>query len=679
MPTVITSATAVDVTSEHEYLRVEAWGPDAIRVRASRRPIGHLPPIQDEVQALLPPAGSAPLVTTTDDGARIVNGATTVELAVSGRGEAATVLLRFVRTSDGEVVLAEEPAHFWFPGARVIEDDGSGAGRLEQRFAARPGERFYGLGQHTHGRLDQKGLVIDLVQRNAEVSVPFLLSSAGYGFLWNNPAVGRVELAENGTRWVADSARAIDYWVTAAREPAQILSRYADATGHAPVMPSWATGFWQSKLRYSSQEELLEVAREHRRRGLPLSVIVVDYFSWTRLGDWRLDPAEWPDLRGAVAELAEMGVRLMVSVWPSVNPSSENIEELRDRRLLMGRASGQPFTATWTDKGADHAEPVAFYDSTNPEARAFVWDTVKENYFDHGVRVWWLDACEPEIRPADHRQLDFWAGPGAEVANVYPRENARTFHEGMLASGDEEVVLLCRSAWAGSQRYGAAVWSGDIGVTWQNLAEQIRAGLNMSVSGIPWWTTDIGGFHGGVAEDPGYRELVARWFQWAVFLPLFRLHGFREPRTALGASQTGGPNEVWSFGEEAYELIAATLERRERLRPYLDALMRETAETGLPPMRPLFVRFPEDETAWTVEDEYLLGDHVLVAPVAEPGVMTRRVYLPAGTTWREVVTGRVHEGGAWVEGAAPRDRIPVFLADGAPDEALVLMDEEHPR
>ncbi|MDN4474776.1 glycoside hydrolase family 31 protein [Demequina sp. SYSU T00192] len=673
MPTIHQSATGLDIISENEHLRVEAWGRHAIRVRASRRPIDHLSSAAEEVQALLPAEAAAPVVEVGDGVARVVNGDIAAEVRVEGHAETGTVKLRFVRTTDGVEVLREQPAHFWHPGARLLEDDGAGAGRIEQRFAAREDERLYGLGQHTHGRLDQKGLVIDLVQRNAEVSVPFMLSSAGYGFLWNNPAIGRVELAENGTRWVADSARAIDYWVTAAEDPATILTRYADATGRPPALPRWATGFWQSKLRYQSQEELLEVAREHRRRGLPLSVIVLDYFSWTRLGDWRLDTEEWPDLEGALAELHEMGVRLMVSIWPSVNPSSENMDDLRDGNMLMSRASGLPFTATWTDKGADHAEPVAFYDPTNPAARRFIWDTVKRNYFDAGVRIWWLDACEPEIRPADHRQLHFWAGPGAEIANVYPREHARAFAEGMRGAGDDDVVLLCRSAWAGSQRYGAAVWSGDIGVTWESLAAQVRAGLNMSLSGIPWWTTDIGGFHGGVPEDPGYRELVVRWFQWAVFLPLFRLHGFREPRTALGASQTGGPNEVWSYGEEAYGLISRSLDLRESIRPYLDALMDEAAASGLPPMRTLFVEFPDDEAAWGIDDAYMLGSHVLVAPVTAPGATSRQVYLPAGTSWTEAETGAAHEGGTWVEAAAPSHAIPVFVSAGAPDTAVVLL------
>lgn len=677
MPTMTLSDCAIEVTSEHEYLRIEAWGRDSVRIRASRHPLSRIESAADEdTRALVTPSEQPNAeVVSTEFGARLINGECTVSVTMEGEGESAYAHLSFVRSSDGTIVLEEQAAHFWHPGPRVMEDNGSGFGRLEQRFAPYPDEKIYGLGQHTHGRLDQKGLVLDLVQRNAEVTIPFLLSNRGYGFLWNSPALGRVELAENGTRWVADSARSIDYWVTVGPDPRHILARYADATGHSPRMPSWATGFWQSKLRYKSQEELMEVAREYHKRKLPLSVIVVDYFSWTRLGEWKLDPQEWPDLRGAVAELESMGIKLMASVWPSVNPSAENFSEMRDRRLLLGRASGQPFTAMWTDKGADFPMPVAFYDPTNPEARSYVWDTCKKNYFDDGVRVWWLDACEPEIRPGDHRTLDFWAGPGSEVANVYPRENARAFYEGMTSAGENEVVLLCRSAWAGSQRYGAAVWSGDIGTTWKSFQEQVRAGLNMSLSGIPWWTTDIGGFHGGLPSDPAYQELVVRWFQWALFLPIFRLHGFREPRAALGASQTGGPNEVWSFGDNAYTMIKQCLSQRELLRPYLDDVLAETSATGVPPLRAMFVNYPDDAESWQVEDQMFLGDYVLVAPILEPKAKNRRVYLPDGATWRCLTNDTTYEGGSWIDVVVFPASIPVFVRTDAPTSLNRFMKE----
>jgi alpha-D-xyloside xylohydrolase len=339
--------------------------------------------------------------------------------------------------------------------------------------------------------LDQKGAVIDLAQRNGEVAIPFLLSSRGYGLLWNCPAVGRVELAATGTRWVADSARQIDYWVTTG-SPAAVLGRYADVTGHSPMLPGWASGFWRCKLRYRTQQELLAVAREYKRRGLPLSVIVCDYFHWTHLGDWKFDPAEWPDPAGMVAELASMGVRV----------------------------------------------GVAFYDATNPEGREFIWGRVRDNYLvPYGIDAWWLDACEPELRPAFQENLRYHAGPGLEVGNMYPARHAQAFYEGMIAEGRTEVVNLVQSAWAGSQRYGAALWSGDIGADFASLRTQVRAGLNVAISGLPWWTTDIGGFHGGDPADPEFRELIVRWFQYGVFCPLSGCTGSASPGRRSGSAR----------------------------------------------------------------------------------------------------------------------------------------------
>lgn len=651
---------AIEVRVRHEVLRVEPWGADSLRVRVGRHRV-----LDDVPGALLAPKPTGAVVEVAGERGGVVNGAITGVVEVVATDTGPVPVLSFTRTGTGEELVAEQRAHFWWPGPRLREPHGGGYARLEQRFRAYPGERLFGLGQHPHGRLDQKGMVLDLVQRNGEVSIPFLLSSRGYGFLWNMPGTGRVELAENGTRWVADGARQIDYWVTAGRAPADVLARYAEATGHPPVLPGWASGFWQSKLRYRTQEELLGVAREHRRRGLPLSVIVADFFHWTHLGDWRFDPAEWPDPEAMVAELDEMGVRLMVSVWPSVSPLSENYARMRDEGLLVATEQGVPMHAPWNDKGFGAEMPVAFYDPTNPRAREFVWETIRRNYHDKGIRAFWLDACEPELQPGHPRNLDFAAGPGSEVVNLYPMAGAQTFHEGMLAAGDDEVVLLCRSAWAGSQRHGVAVWSGDIAATWESLRDQVRAGLNMALSGIPWWTTDIGGFHGGDPDSPDYRELVVRWFQYGVFCPLFRLHGLREPRMPFGPDMTGGPNEVWSFGGAAGELIEAALRLRERLRPYLMEQMRVAHERGLPPMRPLFVDFPDDPRAWEVDDQFLLGPDLLVAPVTAPDTRSRPVRLPAGAAWVDGWTGERHDGGAVVEAATPIDRIPVFVREGA--------------
>lgn len=359
-------------------------------------------------------------------------------------------------------------------------------------------------------------------------------------------------------------------------------------------------------------------------------------------------------------ELDELGVKLMVSIWPTVSPLSENYQKLLTEGLLVGTEPGLPKHAPWRDKGFDAEMPVAFYDATDPEAREFLWAKVKQNYYDKGIRTWWLDGCEPEIQPGHPQNLRFHAGPGAEVFNLYSMAHAQGFYEGMLAEGDDEVVSLSRSAWAGSQRYGAALWSGDIGPTWESLQAQVRAGLNVAVSGIPWWTTDIGGFHGGDPDSPEYRELMIRWLQYGVFCPLFRLHGFRDPRADFGPEMTGGPNEVWAYGEEALVLIEESLRRRERLRPYLMEQMRVAHERGIPPMRPLFVDFSEDPEAWDVDDQFLLGPDVLIAPVLRPGAVEREVYLPLGASWVDTATDQEYPGGTRLRADAPLNRIPVY-------------------
>ena len=651
----------LEVRHRHEVIRIQAWGADSVRVRAAQY---RIPAESAGALGDAPPDGTTSQVKVEGTHAALVNGRLRVEVTFDTTESYPEPLITF-RDHDGAELLAERREHFWMPGARVFTGNRSGAYEIHQQFAAYPGERLYGLGQRTHGRLDIKGLALDLVQRNGEVSIPFVLSDRGYGLLWNVPAVGRVEFAENATRWQASQAREIDYWFTAAPTPAQILARYADATGHAPELPGWASGFWQSKLRYQTQDELLDVAREYRRRGLPLSVIVADFFHWSAMGDYRFDERDWPDPDAMVTELRELGVELMVSVWPTMSPLSENYADFFDQGLLVGADQGAEFHQTIQDKGMAVPMPVAFYDPTNPRTRDRVWNLIERNYLSKGIRVFWLDASEPELNPPHPANLSLYAGPGAEVAGIYPRDNARLFAEGMTAAGQAPTVLLCRSAWAGAQKFGAAVWSGDIPATWDSLRRQVRAGLNIAIAGIPWWTTDIGGFHGGDPHDPAYQELITRWFQYGVFCPLFRLHGDRQPRVPTGHAMTGGPNEAWSYGDPAYERITAALRQRERLRPYIHEQMRVASRTGLPPMRPLFVDFPADPGAWDADDEFMFGPDLLIAPVLEPGARTRDVHLPAGAAWINAATGEEHAGGNIIGVPLSPERIPVFVREGA--------------
>ncbi len=265
----------------------------------------------------------------------------------------------------------------------------------------------------------------------------------------------------------------------------------------------------------------------------------------------------------------------------------------------------------------------------------------------------------------DTENLRYYLGNVLSVTNIYPLKHTQSFCDGLRAEGEEEIITLCRSAWAGSQRYGAAVWSGDIASTFEALQAQVRAGLNIGLSGIPWWTTDIGGFHGGDPQSPYFRELIVRWFQFGAFCPLFRLHGFRMPADTERYWLSGGPNEVWSFGDEAYAIIEKYLFLRERLKPYIMAQMRLAHERGVPPMRPLFFDFPQDESAWKVEDQFMFGPDLLVAPILHEGATSRELYLPPNTVWSDAWNGQTFAGGQWITVCAPLEQIPLYLRDDA--------------
>jgi alpha-D-xyloside xylohydrolase len=579
-----------------------------------------------------------------------------IQAAISRSGT-----IRYSNAQSGAILLEEpDDPPYYAPPNRHFQHRNGRLFHIEAWFKSQEGERIYGLGQHQHGRLDQKGCVIELRQRNTEVAIPFLISNRQYGFLWNNPSVGRVELGYNATRWVAEGSQQLDYYVVCGETYAEILSLYADATGYTPPLPEWASGFWQCKLRYETQDELLNVAREYKKRGLPLSVIVSDFFNWSHMGDWRFDPACWPDPSGMVQELEDMGVKLMVSVWPTVSPISENYLTMRERGFLVNSEYGVDAFQVFIDNGINGPAYLSYYDATHPDARQFMWDTVKKNYYAQGIRLWWLDSDEPDTTPWSPENLRFHLGNGIEVASIYPLLQQMAFYEGMRAAGETEIVTLSRSGWAGSQRFSSVIWSGDVASTFEALQAQVRAGLNMAMSGIPWWTTDIGGFHGGDIHSDYFRELIVRWFQYGVFSPICRLHGHRMPMNELLPSG-GADNEVWSFGDEVYPILRELLFLRERLRPYIHLQMNIASETGLPPMRPLFVDFPDDPICETVEDQFMFGSEILVAPVLQNGQRERRVYLPAGVDWLEARKGTPYSGGQWINAPALLETIPVYL------------------
>ena len=537
--------------------------------------------------------------------------------------------------------------------------------QLYMRFEAFEDEKIFGMGQYQDGLLNKKGAVLELAHRNSQASVPFMVSSRGYGFFWNNPAIGTATFATNKTEWYARSTKKLDYYITAGDTPLEIEKNYTEATGRTPMMPEFGLGYWQCKLRYRNQEEILAVAREHKRRGLPMDAIVVDFFHWTMQGDFKFEPRDWPDPEAMVRELKELGIETVVSVWPTIDERSENFGEMAGKGYLVDADRGCGYHMAWMGN-------TVFYDATHPGAQAFVWEKCKKNYYDKGIRIFWLDEAEPEYGPYDFDNYRYYAGPALQCSNIYPVGYAKGFYDGLKAAGETEIMSLVRCAWAGAQKYGVLTWSGDIHSSFRAMREQLKAGLDMSVAGIPWWTSDIGGFVGGNIQDPAFKELLVRWFAWGAFCPVFRMHGERSPWyereeefiNNVRQLTSGQDNEVWSFGEDNYKILSEYLFIRERLRPYIRECMRAAHETGAPVMRPLCFDFPEDKKAWEIEDAYMFGSDLLVAPVMEAGVSVRSVYLPEGEVWTECYTGKEYAGGQVITAQAPIEIIPVFARAG---------------
>lgn len=536
---------------------------------------------------------------------------------------------------------------------------------LHMRFEAFEDEKIYGMGQYQDAALNKKGAMLELAHRNSQTSVPFMLSSRGYGLLWNNPAIGTVTFATNKTEWYAQSTKKLDYFITAGDTPAQIEEQYAAATGTVPMMPEFGLGFWQCKLRYRTQDEVMAVAKKHKELGLPMDAIVVDFFHWTRQGDFKFEPLDFPDPAGMVKELKEMGIETVVSVWPTIDERSENFGEMASKGYLVNFDRGLGINMTWMGN-------TTFYDATHPGARDFVWEKCKKNYYDLGISCFWLDEAEPEYGPYDFDIYRYYQGPALQCSNIYPAMYAKGFFDGLKKEGNEQVLNLVRCAWAGSQKYGALTWSGDIHSSFRAMREQLQAGLNMGLAGIPWWTSDIGGFLGGNNDSEEFRELLVRWFAWGAFSPVFRLHGERSPfyekeqefRGTVRQMSSAQDNEVWTWGEENFQILKKFLFIRERLRPYIRECMKEAHEKGTPVMRPMFYDFPDDTAAWEAETQYMFGPDLIVAPVMEAGMETRTVYLPKGTRFKEAATGKMYDGGQTVTVETPLDIIPVFIREG---------------
>jgi alpha-D-xyloside xylohydrolase len=647
---------------------ISPWG-NGLRVQAAPSM-----PFQENAWALLPQTGLAEIKIQEEE-ASITCGKVTAVISEFGKikffnQKNELILEEYYRTWDRGLDFNKEidTILMLHMDAREFKQRPGDTFSLTARFTAFDEEHFYGMGQYQQPYFDLKGCTLELAQKNTQASVPFLISSKGYGFLWNNPAVGEVSFAKNITKWELPHTKKLDYYITAGDTPAEIEENYTEVTGRVPMMPDWAMGFWQCKLRYQTQEEVLAVAREYYRRKIPLKVIVIDFFHWPMEGDWTFDTQYWPDPKAMLQELDSMGIKVMVSVWPTVEDESINYREMLEKNLLVQSNLGNNYTMG----------KVHFYDATNPEAQRFVWDVCKKNYFDKGVSLFWLDEAEPEYTNTDFDLYRYSIGSVAETGNIYPTFYAKGFYDGMKEAGIENPINLIRCAWAGSQRYGALAWSGDVPSTFAQLRNQMYAGLHMGLAGMAWWTCDIGGFHGGDVRDPKFHELLARWFEYGAFCPVMRLHGDREPHTPPlgttggGKCWSGAANEVWSYTPELEKIMVKYIELRDKLQPYIALAMKEAHEKGTPVIKPLFYDFPQDCNCFRDNESYLFGHDILVAPILEADIRKREVYLPEGAEWIQLETQITYMGGCIAATDAPIDTIPIFVKRNSMAETILI-------
>lgn len=647
---------------DNETVMIEAWGKDSLRVRAVRGK-----EFSTNDWALLKPCACNPVINLYDGSASIENGRIRAVLDKTGFLQ--------VFDSSGRLILKEYSRNrldFRSPNCSALEIEArefkpviGGGYSIKARFESlSEDEKIFGMGQYQQPYLNIKGADLELAHRNSQASVPFFLSSLGYGFLWNNPAVGRAVFGKNITCFEAFFSDQLDYWITTGSTPSSIEENYTAVTGTVPMMPDYGLGFWQCKLRYRTQEELLEVARGYKKRGVPISVIICDFFHWPMQGEWKFDPLYWPDPEAMVSELKSMGIELMVSIWPTVDYRSSNFSEMLEKGYLIRTEKGFRLSMVYMGN-------TLHFDATNPDARKYVWEKVKKNYYDKGIKAFWLDEAEPEYAVYDFENYRYYLGPNVKIGNIFPVMYAKTFFDGMKNNGQENIINLIRCAWAGSQRYGALVWSGDIHSSFSSLRNQFAAGLNMGISGIPWWTSDIGGFHGGDVNDPSFHELLIRWFEYGLFCPVMRIHGDRDPhKKPLGTGGgslcvSGADNEIWSYGEKVEKILTRYIHMRNSMKSYLKKIMAEAHEKGTPVMRPLFYDFPQDKKAWDEHlEQYMFGPDVLVAPIMYEGLFKRDVYLPEGCFWTNYWTKERFEGGTTITVDAPLDQIPFFFRNG---------------
>ncbi len=585
--------------------------------------------------------------------------------------------LAFFSPKTGQLIGEKENGMKFTP----FNDAGTPTYNAIQSFQLDKDEAIYGLGQQQQGKMVQRNIRLRMVQGNTDDYVPFFLSAKGYGLYWDNYSPTTFSDKPDETSFNSEVADCVDYYVMNGGNADGVIGLMRDLTGQAPMMPLWTYGFWQSRERYKSQNELLEVVRKYRELGVPLDGIIQDWQYWGNNYLWNAMEflnTEFPNGKRMIDDVHKMNAHIIISIWSSFGPMTQQYREMDKKGMLLDMG-------TWPQSGLEAWPPnrtypsgVKPYDPYHPEARDIYWKYLNKGLFSQGIDGWWMDSTEPDH--LDAKDSDFnlktYLGSLRKVRNAYPLMAVGGVAEHQReVSSEKRVFILTRSAFAGQQRYGANTWSGDVTSSWEALRNQISAGLNFSLCAIPHWNSDIGGFflskYPKKLEDPEYRELYARWIQFGTFCPMMRSHGADAPR------------EIYHFGKKGspvYNAIEKYINLRYLLLPYIYSTSWDVTANNSSMMRALVMDFADDKEALDINDEYMFGKAILVNPVtsamyvtkANGGnvedfsqVKTKSVYLPKGTKWIDFWTGETLQGGIKVDKATPIDIMPLFVKAGS--------------
>ncbi len=603
---------------------------------------------------------------------------------------------------NGDTLLEEQEGGATF---EPFDDNGDATYTIKQSWNLDAEEAIYGLGILQNGKMSQRNQEVRMVQNNTWDFVTFFQSVKGYGLFWDNYSPTTFKDDEGGTQFTSEVGDGIDYYIMVGENADGVVAEMRDLTGQVPMFPLWTYGFWQSRERYKSQDETIGVVEKYRELGVPLDGIIQDWQYWGDNYHWNamefLNP-NFPEPQQMVDRVHELNAHMIISIWSSFGPETEQFAILKEKDMLMD-------FQTWPQSGKegwppdmDYPSGVQVYDPYHPEARDIYWNHLKDGLFSLGIDGWWMDSTEPDhldIKPEDFDN-ETYLGSFRKVRNAFPLVTVGGVYDHQRAvSSDKRVFILTRSGFAGQQRYGNTVWSGDLGSSWESLRNQIPAGLNFTLTGNPNFNTDIGGFFAGrynktwfdgtASINPLFQELYVRWMQFGAFTPMMRSHG------------TDLKREIYYFGEKGepiYDAIADAINLRYSLLPYIYTTSWQVTNEQSSFMRALVMDFPEDKSVWDLNDEYLFGNSILVAPVLnaqytpekvikvdeetgwnkgkprnEEGypivnfeeVKSTEVYLPKGADWYDYWTNEKHNGGQEISRETTIYTVPLFVKSGS--------------